>query len=459
MAQRAPNAVDAVLGSLQRITTTAAVELRLNVLTFAPWVIGLVLAALGYLTVRMSPDQSSFPLSWAISHDIGGLAAVLLLFLAASLAHRPSRYEVNEILDSKPVASEELILGRWLGMVGALLVPLGLLFATMMIGQKVHAKPPVQPFTYLLALERMAPPILFLTTMSFCLVTLTRVLVLGAGISGLIWFSLGMGQVFYPTAFRMELTQNAPTYLGLTLTMILVMLLTCQGRRRRKQDPRTYALATLTVLAFLATTIGAAWSSMAMPGRASTVATWRRIGERRVEGSQLPPNFAWHELDGRRVSLASLRGKHVLLVLFQPKDGGLLPLLKRLGALRREFQPKGMDVLALCLSEDLNAGRYAARLARSSVPVAAEWGGPSRGDNFDPRQPPSVLAWTFRVNATPLAIVLGPNGHEIQRNLPLDEPNLPQLKLRLQGILDGEAAPEEAPAIPGVGSILPGGTL
>lgn len=456
---RAHNAVDAVLGSLQRIVATAAVELRLNVLTFAPWVIGLVLAALGYLTVRMSPDQSSFPLSWAISHEIGGLAAVLLLFLAASLAYRPSRYEVNEILDSKPVASEELLLGRWLGMAAALLVPLGLLFATVMIGQKVHAKPPVSPFAFLLALQRMAPPILFLATLSFCLVTLTRVLVLGAGLSGLIWFSLQLGQRFYPTVFRMELTQNAPVYLGLTLTMILVMLLTCQGRRRRKQDPRTYALVSLTVLAFLATTIGAAWSTMAMPGRDSTVATWRRIGERRVEGGQLPPNFAWHQLDGRRVSLASLRGKHVMLVLFQPKDGGLLPLLKRLGDLRREFQPKGIDVLALCLSEDLNAGRYAARLARSNVPIAAEWGGPAQGDNFDPRQPPSVLAWTFRVNATPLAIVLGPDGHEVQRNLPLDEPNYPSLKLRLQGILAGEAAPEEAPAIPGVGSILPGGTL
>ena len=448
--------VDAVAGSFQRILSTTFIELRLNVLTWAPWVIGLVLAALGYLNVRVAPDQSSFPLSWVISHDIGWIASVLLLFLAASLAYRPSRYEVNEILDCKPVASEELILGRWLGMVTALLVPLGLLFATVMIGQKVHAKPAVMPFAYLLALVRMAPPILFLTTLSFCLVTLTRVLVLGAGLSGLIWFSLQLGQVFYPTVFRMELTQNAPIYLGLTLTMLLVMLLTCQGRRRRKQDPRTYALATLTVLAFLATSVGAAWSSLAMPGRASTVATWRRIGERRVEAGQLPPNFAWLELDGSRVSLASLRGEHALLVLFQPKDGGLLPLLKRLGDLRREFQPKGMDVLALCLSEDLNAGRYANRLARSSVPIAAEWGGPAQGD-FDPHKPPSVTAWALRVDATPLAIVLGPDGHEIQRGLQLDEANLPQLKLRLQGILNGEAAPEEAPAIPGIGSILPGG--
>ena len=147
-----------------------------------------------------------------------------------------------------------------------------------------------------------------------------------------------------------------------------------------------------------------------------------------------------------------------MLVLFQPKDGGLLPLLKRLGDLHSEFQPKGMDILAVCLSEDLNAGRYAARLSRTTVPVAAEWGGPAPGDGFDPRRPPSVLAWSLRVNATPLAIVLGPDGREIQRNLPLDEPNLPQLKLRLQGILKGEAAPEEAPGIPGIGGILPGGS-
>ena len=52
---------------------------------------GLVLGALGYLTARTQPDPSSFPIGWDLSHQVAPLAAILLLFLTASLAHRPVR--------------------------------------------------------------------------------------------------------------------------------------------------------------------------------------------------------------------------------------------------------------------------------------------------------------------------------------------------------------------------------
>src|SRR5687767_2193512 len=69
--------------SLQRIGSTALLETRLNLASPGPWIVGGVLAALGYLTVRTAPDASSFPLAWGLSHDIGPLALALLLFMSA----------------------------------------------------------------------------------------------------------------------------------------------------------------------------------------------------------------------------------------------------------------------------------------------------------------------------------------------------------------------------------------
>src|SRR5947209_2078012 len=109
--------INSVRASAGRSWGTAILEVRLNLMSPAPWVIGVVLGAFGYLVVRTAPDDTSFALGWALSHDLGPLAEILLLFLAASLAYRPQRYDVTELHDSKLIGSEELVFGRWLGMI------------------------------------------------------------------------------------------------------------------------------------------------------------------------------------------------------------------------------------------------------------------------------------------------------------------------------------------------------
>jgi hypothetical protein len=426
-----------------RTAATALLEIRLNLLTPAPWIVGLILAAFGYLAVRTAPDASSFPLAWVLSYEIGPLTVVLLLFLAAALANRPQRYDVTELLDSKVVGSEELIFGRWVGMVAAVMVPLGIQYGVTMLGQVIHAKPAVLPLAYFLSLVRLMPAVLFFTTLAFCLVTVTRVLVLGAGLAALLWFALYAGTTYYPTVFRIELSQNAGVYLGLTATVLAAMLLGYRGRRRAKRAPVTYALGAGAVLLFLITAVGAAWLSLAMPGKARAAEDWRRLRGARREQSDPLPNFAWVDLQGRRVSLAELRGRHALLVFFQPRDGGLLPLLGRLGELRKEFAAEKLEVIGVCLSEDLNAARHAVRVAGADLPVVAEWGKPI-GDQFEPEKPASVAAWALRVAGTPLSVVVDPQGKEIRRGLPLDEKGWSDLKKRLRAAIKGEPDPVES---------------
>jgi AhpC/TSA family protein len=431
--------------AISRILGTALLEIRLNLLSPAPWIMGLVLAGLGYLAVRTAPDPSSFPLAWALSAEIGPLAVILLVFLAASFAHRPLRYDVTEVQDSKIVASEELILGRWLGMLVGVLVPLVIQYLVTLAAQKIHARPVVLPLAYLQSFERLLPPVLFLTSLSFFLVTVTRNLILGGGLAGLLWFVLYFGPAYYPTVFRIDLSQNAPVFLGLMLSVLLLMLLGYQGRRRAKQARATYILAWAAGLVFAATAVQAAWSHLSLPGKASAVASWNRLRESGRRTGDPLPNFAWVDLHGQRVSLASLRGKPALLVFFQPKDSGLLPLLQRLTALREKFKGDGLSVLGICLSEDLNAGRDAARLAgAAALPVVTDWGAPASGP-FNPRAPASVVSFALRVGSTPSAVLVDDAGKELTRKLPLSEEQWQDLELQLRAALDGEPVEPELP--------------
>lgn len=437
--------------SLSRVLGTAALEIRLNLGSPAPWLVGLVLAALGYLAVRVAPDASSFPLGWVLSHEIGPLSVVMLLFLAASLAYRPQRYDVTELQEGKVVASEELILGRWIGMVVAVLVPVLIQYGVTMTGQKIHATTPVLPLAYLHSFGRLLPSVLLLTTLAFFLVCLTRILVLGAGLAGLCWFAFYFGQPYYPGAFRLDLTQNRFVVLGLAAGVLFLMLLAYRGRRREKRSLRARALAAATALLFLATGLHAAWISLALPGKRSAVATWERLQEAGRKKGEPLPNFAWTDLHGRRVSFASFRGKPALVVFFQPKDTGLVPLLRRLAALRKEFPLSDVGILPVCLSEDLNGARDAARLAGAdaleALPIVTDWGGPSAGA-FDRRQPSSVLASTQGIGSTPAALLLDRDGKESARQLPLDEPGWPDLKARLRAAIRGIPAAPAAPAAP-----------
>jgi hypothetical protein len=131
----------------------------------------------------------------------------------------------------------------------------------------------------------------------------------------------------------------------------------------------------------------------------------------------------------------------VLLVFFTPKDVGLVPLLGRLASLSDEMAPRGLSVVALCLSEDLNGAFDAARLAGPRVldtlPLVTDWGRPagSPGGGSDAAHPSSAAARALDVRTTPLALLVNAAGKESARGLALDEPNWPDLKLRLQGVV------------------------
>ncbi len=449
---------DRLLGPLGRIAGTFALEIRLNLMSPGPWVVGLALSLLGYLQVRTAADPNSFRLGWILASDIGPFSVVLLLFLAASFAFRPWRYELTELQDSKRAGSEEVLVGRWGGMVVGILIPLLLEYGVTLLGQRVHSKAPVVLAAYADSLWRLLPPVLFFTTLSFGLVSLTGILVLGAGLAGLAWTVLLFGRELLPNALWMDLAQNGPMFLGLAATTLLALLLVYRSHRRARRTAIGRVLKLGAGLMLAATVLRAVWVDRALPGRGTAVRTWQRLrtpglargGPRGGPTAQEPiANFAWTDVRGRRVSLADFRGRPALLVLVQPQDNELLSLLSRLTALRRQFPPERLGLLTLCLSEDLEIAHQAARMAGDAaareLPLATDWGRPTTTFFFDDRRPSSVVSFFLRVRTTPTALLLDRAGRETTRDLSLDAANWQDLIVRLRAVLEEEKQPLGAP--------------
>jgi hypothetical protein len=311
-----------------------------------------------------------------------------------------------------------------------------------MLGQQLHARPPVQLPVYVIAFARTLPTLLFFTTLAFCLVLLTRVLVLGAGLAGLLWFGLYAGKALYPPVFRIDLSQNALVFLGLTGAALLAMLYGYQGQRRARGAVGARALGLALFLSLAATAVHASWAALALPGKTTAVRSWKRLANKHRDGRGPTPNFAWVDQNGKRVSLAGLRGRPALVVFLQPKDGGAAALLSRLERLPRELAAEEIQTLPVFLSEDLNDARDLAALARVTSPVVTDWGRPGPAE-FVAADPGSAIAWSLGVTATPLAVLLDDTGRVVRRGLPLDEANWDTLKLEIPRALAGEPEEEE----------------
>lgn len=430
-----------------RTLATARVEARLNLMTPAPWVVGFILAVFAYLLVRTSPDPSSYLLAWVLSAEQVRLSTLLLLVLAASFAHRPQRYELNELLDSKLVASEELVFGGWLAMLVAVSVPLLIQYGVAIVAQEIHGKGAVELSAYGWSLLRVAPPILFLSTAAFGLVKLLRILVLGSGLAGIAWFVFIPGESYFPSSLWLRLSQNGIVFLGLTAAMLLLLLAGSQARRRHKRAATTYAFATLSGFIVVSVAVYAAWLAQAVPSSASAAAGWKRLNGGHPTPKDPLPNLSWIDNSGSRVSLSTYRGRVLLLVLVQPRDAGLLPTLQRIDGVRRQFSKGELGVLGVFVSEDLNASRDAGRLLHVGFPLVTDWG-MLRSENFDPKEPTSLASWAYHAGHTPEAILVGRDGRELARDLPLDDEDV--LKAKLDAAVAGEEIPfTPTPAAPG----------
>jgi hypothetical protein len=382
----------------------------------------LALGGLGYMASALDPrNPTSQSVGRFISRDLGPLTEIILIFLAASVSHRPRRYEVAELQHSKVVTPEELTLGRWLAMEAIVFIPVLLMYAGAMAGQLMASSEPIVALAYLQSFARFLPTVLLFSTLAFYTVTSMRTLVTGAGLTGILWVAYKFAPstlAGYPGILQFNLGQNRYITFGLAATLLCFMLAHHEGRRRAKHALTSRILGTLTAVLLTATLVHGGWVALALPGQNEAYAKWKRLeGYTPLQSSGSKdndpmPNFAWLDLKHERVSVEMFRGRPALLLFFQPDDRSAVYMLQNMAQYREQKSEERLGILAICMSEDLSSAGEIVRLASAkspiTYPVVTDWGRPGR--DFDEGHPGSVISWAYQPDRTPSIILLDAEG-------------------------------------------------
>jgi peroxiredoxin len=112
------------------------------------------------------------------------------------------------------------------------------------------------------------------------------------------------------------------------------------------------------------------------------------------------PGFSLKTFDGTPVSLAALRGKVVLLDFWATFCKPCLEALPELQALHRRYEQRGFTLVGMTVDDRAALVQKATRAASVSYPVVR-----STSDVWN----------AYKVNALPALILVGRDGHIIQR--------------------------------------------
>ncbi|MGX0137702.1 TlpA disulfide reductase family protein [Cupriavidus metallidurans] len=114
---------------------------------------------------------------------------------------------------------------------------------------------------------------------------------------------------------------------------------------------------------------------------------------------------AFTAIDGRRVALSDLHGKIVLVNFWATTCGICLAEMPELIAIYRQYQPRGLEVIAVAMPyDDLQQVRQYAAKQAVPFPVVFDQGG--------------ALARDYeRVQATPVTFVIDPSGQRISKTV------------------------------------------
>ena len=161
---------------------------------------------------------------------------------------------------------------------------------------------------------------------------------------------------------------------------------------------RRAASLAVAALVSLSAVLGAATPARAAGPSEALLAELQLVPGRGVT----PPAFALPDLDGRVVSLASLRGRVVLLYFWATWCGYCVrELPSTMESLQRRYRDQGLTVLAVSFEERPETVKAWVRPRGLSMPVLLDRAGDVSGN--------------YRVTATPTAVLLDREGRVVGR--------------------------------------------
>ena len=352
--------------------TLAWTELRMGVRGAAFRLLAVLCFALGY-SVGGAPGRGA-----GLSAYLAGEAACRYLGLLAIVwmaltAVRDSTLRTDVLVYSKPQPTERLVLARFLGAYGQIVLFLVALLLGAFFSRWFSAGNITGFAAYGLQFLRAAGVLFFAASASHCLALLTESPVAG-GVVGLYWIVVMSGRAFLAKGFFPWYTQNLAAYVFLGLFLLGVTLLLYR-RQRRGLVPAPLWARLFTPITLLLS-VGLLWLTLRY-GHDPMVFTndgLDRMSYQNVVINQRVPGFLLPDQYGRQTALSDFPDKVLVIGLWSPKETESALLLSRLEDIYQKFGAQGVLPVTICLSEDSGAATTFAIGENLSFPAVADWG-------------------------------------------------------------------------------------
>jgi peroxiredoxin len=182
------------------------------------------------------------------------------------------------------------------------------------------------------------------------------------------------GKAFLPKLLDPSLVQNNGAYIAFGLA-ILCLGLRFYGRKRRGSAPPP-AWISSAGFAFFGLT---AWFFyvICIDGHDPHIHEDRALNAMQTQDTSVGLRAAGYLLpdqDGKLSGLAQFSGSIYVIALWSPNDPDCDQLLGRLNAVQAKLRNVGVQVVAVCLSDDNSAARTFAKGDNLLFPVVTDWG-------------------------------------------------------------------------------------
>ena len=349
-----------------------ATELRMGLRSRFFRLACIVLAALGF-----PMGQGEGP-GVAMAAYGTGEAVCQYLAIAAAIwcgygALRDTASRADVIILTKPQPLERLALARYVGLYAQVLIVAALLFAGAIVGRLATGGSPSGLGAFVLQYGRAAAVLFFTTSTAFGLALLGSSPIAGA-LVGLVMVAAMGGKAFLPKAAIPWYTQNLVGFAG---AGAVVLGLALWFSRKSLRGDRPAALPIRMAVPVAAAIAVVSFTNVLRNGHDPMVHEDQgliRMSQQTVAVGGRAPGFLLPDGKNRGVSLSERFGKVLVVALFSPSDADSGLLLAELERIRREYGAKGVEPVAICLSEDSGAPATFAAGETLGFPVVHDWG-------------------------------------------------------------------------------------
>lgn len=359
-----------------------------------------VLAAIVGWAVGGAPGHGVALSAWQAGEAAWRYLGFIVIAWMSFIAVQDIMARTDVLVYAKPQPNERIVLSRFLASFAQILVALCVLYA-FAVASRLFSAGGLLGFTaYFSRLFVSAGVLFFVAAASYAMALLARTPLAGAVI-GIYWIMAMAGKSYLHKAVFPAYSQNVPAYILLGLFVLGIACWFHRFRRRGGHPPAAWVWI-LTPLSLL---LGASmmWRGVHTeydPLYHTDPALDTMMSQNAVMG-ELAPGFRLPGASGHLESLADYPGRILLITLWSPADSESTIVLDRLEQIWKKYGSRGVQPVAICLSEDPAAVTTFARGADVHYPVVHDWGTHSAEKTADT----SPMASAYEANTLPHLVV------------------------------------------------------